>query len=121
LLKIFGTDYPTPDGTCIRDYIHIYDLADAHLKALEYVQKTGQVICLNLGSEHGYSVKEIIKMCEKVSGQKVITEESARRPGDPPVLVADSAQAKKILRWQPRYSLEDIIRTAWAWEKNRKY
>ena len=120
-LKIFGTDYPTPDGTCVRDYIHIYDLADAHLKALNYILKNKTSNCFNLGSESGYSVKEIIQTCEKICGRKVNYAEAPRRAGDPAYLVADSSKAQKTLGWQPQYSLEKIIATAWNWEQNRRY
>lgn len=120
-LKIFGTDYPTTDGTCVRDYIHVYDLAAAHLKALDFIMKNKTSDCFNLGSENGYSVKEIIQTCEKISGQKANYVEAPRRAGDPAYLVADSAKAHEILDWQTKYDLEKIISTAWDWEKNRKY
>jgi UDP-glucose 4-epimerase len=99
----------------------VNDLADAHLRALEYLFKNKTSNFFNLGSENGYSVREIIAMCEKVSGKKVRYTESPRRPGDPPVLVGDSTKAKQILSWKPQYSLEKIISTAWAWEQNKKY
>ncbi|MDR1452431.1 MAG: UDP-glucose 4-epimerase GalE [Candidatus Margulisbacteria bacterium] len=120
-LKIFGTDYPTPDGTCVRDYVHVYDLAAAHLQALDYILKNKTSDCFNLGSENGYSVREIIRACEKVSGRRVNFQEAGRRAGDPAYLVADSGKAKKILNWQARYDLEKIIATAWQWEQNRRY
>lgn len=120
-LKVFGTDYSTPDGTCVRDYIHICDLAEAHLKALEYIMKNKTSDYFNLGSENGYSVKEIIQTCEKVSGQKVNYQETERRAGDPAYLVADSSKARQILGWQTTYDLEKIIATAWQWEQNRRY
>ncbi|MDR2428630.1 MAG: UDP-glucose 4-epimerase GalE [Candidatus Margulisbacteria bacterium] len=120
-LKIFGTDYPTPDGTCVRDYVHVYDLAAAHLQALDYILKNKTSDCFNLGSENGYSVREIIKACEKVSGRKVNCLEAPRRAGDPAYLVADSSKARKILGWRPCYDLEKIIATAWNWEQNRRY
>ncbi|MDR2430747.1 MAG: UDP-glucose 4-epimerase GalE [Candidatus Margulisbacteria bacterium] len=120
-LKIFGADYPTPDGTCVRDYVHVYDLADAHLKALNYIVQNKTSDCFNLGSGNGYSVREIIQMCEKVTGLKVNYQETERRAGDPAKLVADSRKAEKILGWRARYDLEKIIATAWQWEQKRRY
>jgi UDP-glucose 4-epimerase len=112
--EIFGTDYPTPDGTCIRDYIHIVDLAQAHLLALT----PGRQGCYNLGNGDGYSVREVIQMGEKVTGQKIKTVEKPRRPGDPPRLVAAADKARRELGWKPRYpSLEEIVRTAWDWHR----
>jgi len=117
-LQIFGTDYPTPDGTCIRDYIHVDDLAYAHLLTLDYLLETGVSRVFNCGYGHGYSVKEVIKTARKVTGVDFTTEETGRRPGDPPVLVADSSRIKRELHWQPRNAdLEFIIKTAWEWEK----
>lgn len=113
-LEIFGTDYPTPDGTCIRDYIHIVDLACAHMLALEY---NGSDV-FNLGSGDGYSVRQVVEMARKVTGHKIPTVESARRPGDPPKLVADSTKIRKVLGWQPRFdSLQSIIESAWQWHR----
>ena len=110
--QIFGTDYPTPDGTCIRDYIHIIDLAQAHIQALA----PGKCGFYNLGNGDGYSVREVIQMCEKITGKKIPTVEKPRRPGDPPKLVAGAAKAKSELGWQPQFpKLEDIVSTAWAW------
>jgi UDP-glucose 4-epimerase len=120
-LKVFGIDYPTPDGTCIRDYIHVNDLASAHLKALEYVWKNNTSDYFNLGSENGYSVRQIIDTCTGVAGKPVMYTEDTRRPGDPAKLVADAAKARKILGWQTQYSLERIIETAWRWETNRLF
>ncbi len=112
--EIYGTDYPTPDGTCIRDYIHIVDLAQAHLLALE----PGKRGFYNLGNGDGYSVREVIRMCEKVTGTSIPTVERPRRPGDPPKLVAAAAKAIRELGWKPRYpNLEDIVKTAWAWHR----
>jgi UDP-glucose 4-epimerase len=112
--EIYGTDYPTPDGTCIRDYIHIVDLAQAHMLAL----KPGQQGFFNLGNGDGYSVRQVIEMCERVSGCKIPAIEKPRRPGDPPKLVASAAKAIRELGWKPAYpTLEDIIKTAWAWHK----
>ncbi len=112
--QIFGTDYPTPDGTCIRDYIHIIDLAQAHILALQ----PGRQGFYNLGNGGGYSVREVIKMCEKVSGRPVKTVEKPRRPGDPPKLVASAAKAMQELGWRPQYpDLERIISDAWRWHR----
>lgn len=112
-IKIFGTDYETPDGTCIRDYTHIDDLADAHILAMERLLKGGVSRIYNLGSEQGYSVREVIEAVEKVISQKITVTEGARRAGDPPYLVADSSLIRDELGWTPKYSLEDIIRHAW--------
>jgi len=112
--EIYGTDYPTPDGTCIRDYIHIIDLAQAHILAME----PGKQGFYNLGNGDGYSVRQVIQMCEKVSGTRIPAVEKPRRPGDPPKLVASAEKAIRELGWKPKYpKLEDIIRTAWAWHK----
>lgn len=110
-LEIYGTDYPTKDGTCIRDYIHVLDLADAHILALE---KNG---IYNLGSEKGYSVKEIIETARKITEKEIPTKEIARRAGDPAVLVASSEKIKKELGWKTEYELKDIIKSAWLWHK----
>lgn len=114
-IKIFGTDYPTPDGTCIRDYIHIEDLCRAHLLALEKLSSNREIIC-NLGNGKGYSVREVIDAAAKVSGKKFKITETARRQGDPPVLTADATKAKNELGWEPQMGeLEKIIETAWRW------
>lgn len=110
--KIFGTDYPTPDGTCIRDYIHIVDLAQAHLLAL----KPGKQGFFNLGNGGGYSVREVIDTCRQISGNPIAVVEEPRRPGDPPRLIADASKAINELGWKPKFpKLEDIVRTAWEW------
>ena len=115
-LSIFGTDYPTPDGTCIRDYIHVMDLADAHIKALEYLKKGGKSDVFNLGNGQGFSVREVIESTEKVTGRNIKVKETERRPGDPPVLVGSSSKAQNILDWRPSYpDLTSIIKTAWKW------
>ncbi|PWU09240.1 MAG: UDP-glucose 4-epimerase GalE [Verrucomicrobia bacterium] len=116
--EIFGTDYPTPDGTCIRDYIHVSDLAQAHVLAVA----PGKHGFYNLGNGNGYSVREVIRTCEQVSGHKIPTVEKPRRPGDPPRLVASAEKAVRELGWKPRFpKLEDIVATAWAWhEKHPK-
>jgi UDP-glucose 4-epimerase len=112
--EIYGTDYPTPDGTCIRDYIHIIDLAQAHMLALE----PGKQGFYNLGNGDGYSVRQVIQMCEQVTGKKIPAQERPRRPGDPPKLVASAAKAMRELGWKPQYpKLEDIVRTAWEWHR----
>src|SRR5437867_1905875 len=112
--EIYGTDYPTPDGTCIRDYIHIIDLAQAHILALG----TGKQGFYNLGNGDGYSVRQVIQMCEKVSGTKIPALEKPRRPGDPPKLVASAGKAIRELGWKPKFPrLEDIIASAWRWHK----
>ena len=116
-IAIFGTDYPTPDGTCIRDYVHVNDLADAHLRALQYIREQDTAVCLNLGQEHGFSVREMIAAAEKVTGRSIPVREAERRPGDPQELVGSYAKAKEYLGWEPRYSLEEIMRTAWKWQQ----
>ncbi len=121
-LYIFGTDYPTPDGTAIRDYIHVMDLAEAHLLALEYLLENKKSDIFNLGYGYGYSVREVVNAVKRVTGIDFPVEETNRRPGDPPVLIADSSKAKSILNWKPKYDdLEFIIKTAWNWELNRRY
>lgn len=117
-LEIFGTDYPTRDGTGVRDYIHVSDLVAAHLLGLEYLEKGGSILALNCGYSHGFSVRQVISTVERVTGRKVPTRESARRPGDPAELVADSGKLKSLLSWQPKYdNLEAIIDTAYQWER----
>jgi len=114
--EIYGTDYPTPDGTCIRDYIHIIDLAQAHILALE----PGKQGFYNLGNGDGYSVRQVIHACEEITGTKIPAVEKPRRPGDPPKLVASAQKAIQELGWKPKYpKLEDIISTAWDWHKAR--
>jgi len=118
-LGVFGNDYETRDGTCVRDYIHVVDLVDAHLKALEYLFAGNKSDIFNLGNGMGFTVKEVILMVEKVSGKKVPVKMLERRDGDPAALVADSTRAKEILGWVPKYSgLEDIITTAWKWHSS---
>ncbi len=112
--EIYGTDYPTPDGTCVRDYIHVADLADAHIRALE----PGRSGFYNLGNGSGYSVREVIAACERVSGRAIRAIEKPRRPGDPPRLVADASKARRELGWEPRIPrIEDIVASAWAWHQ----
>lgn len=113
-ITVYGGDYPTPDGSCIRDYIHVLDLADAHYLALKYLREGGESNIFNLGNGKGFSVKEMIVAAEKVTGQKIKTVIGERRPGDPAVLVASGEKAKKILGWSPKFTdIEEIIRTAW--------
>ncbi len=112
-VSVFGSDYPTPDGTCIRDYVHIYDLAMAHLLVLDALRER-EALAYNLGNGNGFSVREVIEASRKVTGKPIKTVEAPRRPGDPPVLVASSAKISKELGWKPRYDkLEEIIQTAW--------
>jgi UDP-glucose 4-epimerase len=121
-LEIFGTDYPTPDGTCVRDYIHVDDLAEAHVVAVDHLHKGGASDVFNCGYGHGYSVREVVAMTRKVTGVEFPVVESRRREGDPPALVAKSEKIRKALGWKPRHDdLEYIIRTAWDWERGRKF
>ncbi len=119
-IKIFGTDYPTPDGTCIRDYIHVVDLAEAHMRALDHLLNNGASHALNCGYGHGFSVREVVNTVKKVTGIDFAVEEAARREGDPPILVADNSKIKEKLNWKPVHDdLEYIVKTAWEWEKKR--
>lgn len=121
-VAIFGTDYDTPDGTCIRDYIHVTDLADAHILALQALDTAHAQTVYNLGTGTGYSVREVIAMAERVTGRPIATREAPRRPGDPPCLVASAEKAHMALGWQPRYNdLATILTTAWRWEQQRRY
>jgi UDP-glucose-4-epimerase GalE len=115
VLKIFGNDYPTPDGTCIRDYIHVNDLAEAHVRALRHLENAGDSFALNLGTGRGQSVLEIVQAVEKASGQPVRRQIVPRRPGDPPILVADTSRAEQLLNWKATRSIDDIVVTAWNW------
>ena len=118
-LEIYGDDYPTPDGTCVRDYIHVNDLADAHVLGLEYLDKKNSV-ALNLGTGRGHSVREVLSTIERVTGRRVPQRAASPRPGDPRQLVANPTRAEELLRWKARRSLEEIIATAWKWEENRR-
>jgi len=119
-ISIFGTDYPTPDGTCIRDFIHVTDLATAHVLGLEYLLKDGNSDVFNLGNSNGFSVKEVIETAKAVTGKEIKVVECDRRPGDPPCLVGSSEKVRKILGWNPQYSsLEDILSHAWQWHQQR--
>ena len=118
-ISIFGTDYPTKDGTCIRDYIHVDDLATAHLLALDGLEEHSQLIC-NLGSGNGFSVREVIEIARKVTGHEIPVVEAPRRGGDPAVLVASSEKIRRVLGWKPQHSdIESIVRSAWEWHKSR--
>ena len=118
--SLFGTDYPTPDGTCIRDYVHVTDLARAHILALEWLEQDNQSRIYNLGNGNGFSNREIIETVERVTGKKLNMVEESRRPGDPAALVAGSRKIKDELGWKPEYdSLETIIETAWRWHTSR--
>ncbi|KUO61019.1 UDP-glucose 4-epimerase [bacterium BRH_c32] len=120
-VNVFGDDYNTPDGTCIRDYIHVNDLANAHLKALEYLFNSGDSTVINLGTGSGYSVKEIIDSAKKVTGLDIPYEIAGRRAGDPDVLVADNKKAKNILGWEPKIGLDEVLSSSFNWQKNKKY
>lgn len=120
-ISIYGADYPTPDGTCIRDYIHVEDLAEAHVKALEYLNKGNSSQIINLGTGDGNSVKEVISAAEEVTGKKIKSIVAPSRAGDPAVLVADNKKAKEVLGWNPKFNLKDIVQTAWQWHQNPKY
>lgn len=118
-VRIFGEDYDTLDGTCVRDYVHVCDIADAHVRALDYLLKGGDSCALNLANSRGYSIKEVIRMAEKVCGRNVPWETVGRRPGDPPILIGDAGRARAVLDWRPIYSdLETQIRDAWNWITN---
>jgi UDP-glucose 4-epimerase len=114
-LRVFGTDYPTPDGTAIRDYIHVDDLADAHLKALDYLAAGGSTTAVNLGTGVGSSVRQVLAAAEKAAGRPVPSEDAPRRPGDPVGLWADNSRAREVLGWEARYGLDDIVSSAWQW------
>jgi UDP-glucose-4-epimerase GalE len=117
-IEVFGNDYPTPDGTCVRDYIHVDDLADAHLRALERVEP-GKGLCLNLGTGRGHSNREVIQTAERVTGKPIPVKDGPRRAGDPPQLVAAADKARNVLGWTPRYpDLDMIIESAWNWHRN---
>lgn len=118
-LKIFGTDYPTPDGSCIRDYVHVSDLAQAHVRALSYLEQGGESGVFNLGNGVGFSVLEMLRAAEEVTGVKIPAVPAGRRPGDPAVLVASSERAKALLGWTPHFeSIHTILETAWKWHRS---
>ena len=114
-LQLFGDDYPTPDGTCVRDYVHVGDLAEAHALALEYMARSGQSLIANLGTGRGYSNREVLAEVEKVTGKPLPVHLQPRRPGDPPILVADPGKAERLLGWKATRSLHDIVSSAWRW------
>ena len=115
-ITVYGDDYPTPDGTCLRDYIHVVDLADAHMRALDYLRRGGESDIFNLGSGSGFSVKEMIAATEKATGRPIAVEIGARRAGDPAQLIASSEKARTVLGWQPQFTdVEEVIGTAWRW------
>jgi len=119
-ITIYGTDYDTPDGTCIRDYIHVTDLANAHVLGLKYLQHGGESNVFNLGNGNGFSVREVIETARKVTDREIPVVEGARRPGDPAQLIGSAEKAKKILGWNPKFNqLETIIATAWKWHQKR--
>lgn len=117
-IAVFGEDYPTPDGTCLRDYIHVIDLADAHVLAIDYLRKGGESNIFNLGNGRGFSVKEMIEAAKKATGRDIKVEIGARRAGDPAQLIASSEKAKKVLGWRPKYTdVKQIIQTAWTFHQ----
>jgi len=119
-ISIYGTDYPTPDGTCIRDYIHVSDLADAHILGLEYLLKGNPTDVFNLGNGNGFSVREVIDAATQVTGANISVVEADRRPGDPPTLVGSAEKARRVLGWQPQYSdIHQILHHAWHWHQHR--
>jgi UDP-glucose 4-epimerase len=120
-VKILGTDYETPDGTCIRDYIHVTDLSDAHILALDYLRNGGPSDSFNLANGSGFSVREVIQMAEKITGSTITCVDSKRRTGDPPILIGNALKAQKTLGWHPRFAdLSMIIETAWRWHRRSK-
>ena len=121
-ITVFGDDYPTPDGTCLRDYIHVVDLADAHVLALEYLRKGGASDIFNLGNGQGFSVKEMIAAAEKATGRSIKVEIGARRAGDPAQLIASSEKASSVLGWKPQFTdVEQVIGTAWRWHEHHPH
>lgn len=119
-ISVFGTDYPTPDGTCVRDYIHVTDLATAHVLGLEYLLKGGNSEAFNLGNGSGFSVKQVIDAAREVTGREIKVVELERRPGDPPALIGSSEKARTMIGWQPQYTdLREIISHAWNWHQKR--
>ena len=116
---VFGSDYDTRDGTCVRDFIHVMDLADAHTRAVRYLLDGGDSVALNLGTGAGTTVKEMLSAIEMTSGRRVSVAYAGRRKGDPPVLVADNRKARTVLGWEPRHDLNDIVQSAWSWHSGR--
>jgi UDP-glucose 4-epimerase len=121
-VQIFGNDYATPDGTCVRDYVHVNDLAQAHRLALDHLHTSAGAHVFNLGSEKGFSVSEIIGTAARITGRKIPSADAPRRAGDPPILVASSEKARQVLEWQPQYTdIEAIVETAWRWHGAPRY
>jgi UDP-glucose 4-epimerase len=121
-LKVFGHDYPTPDGTCVRDYVHVLDLADAHVRALDLMAVHPGAHAFNLGNGNGFSVMQVIDTARRVTGREIAFEQAPRRAGDPAVLVAASAKARDVLGWQPAFTrLDDIVESAWAWHQAPRF
>ena len=121
-ITVFGEDYPTPDGTCLRDYIHVVDLADAHVRALDYLRQGGESNIFNLGNGQGFSVKEMIAAAEKATGRSIKVEIGARRAGDPAQLIASSEKARTVLGWKPQFTdVEQVIGTAWKWHESHPH
>jgi UDP-glucose 4-epimerase len=120
-IQIYGNDYDTPDGTCIRDYIHVHDLASAHISAIDYLRKHPGGEAFNLGTTTGSSVLEVIEACEKVTGLEIAREFVPRRPGDPPILVANADKAERLLGWKTEYDLQRIVESAWRWEQSARF
>ncbi|HEY9616231.1 MAG TPA: GDP-mannose 4,6-dehydratase, partial [Microcoleaceae cyanobacterium] len=119
-VAIYGTDYPTPDGTCIRDYVHVTDLATAHVMGLEYLLNGGNSDRFNLGNGNGFSVKQVIEAARRVTGREIAALEQERRPGDPPALVGSGTKASEILGWKPQFGdIDTILRHAWDWHQKR--
>ncbi len=118
VLKVFGNDYPTPDGTAIRDYIHVLDLAAGHTAALDYLSGGGSTEIINLGTGKGISVQEVVDEAQKITGKKIPVQYTERRPGDPAKVWADNKKAKKVLGWEPKYGLKEILETAWRWQQH---
>ncbi|MEO1622583.1 MAG: UDP-glucose 4-epimerase GalE, partial [Cyanobacteria bacterium J06632_3] len=119
-ISIYGTDYPTPDGTCIRDYIHVSDLAEAHILGVEYLLAGNPTDVFNLGNGNGFSVREVINAAKQVTGANIPVIEADRRPGDPPILVGSSEKARRVLGWQPQYAdIAQILAHAWQWHQKR--
>ena len=121
VFKINGSDYPTPDGSCIRDFVHVSDLADAHVRSIEYLLSEGESVALNVGTGRGTSVKELVKVVEMISKKQLPIEFGARREGDPAELIADNAQAMNRLGWKPRHDLNSIVGSAWNWHLRRSF
>ena len=121
IFSMYGTDYPTRDGTCIRDYINVEDLVSAHISALNYLEKDGNTDFFNLGTNNGSSVKEVFNSCQKITGKEIPIQICERRPGDPAVLIADNAKSKQILKWEPFKTLEDSVKSAFEWEMKKNH